>query len=1176
MRLTGLSDLLRESTLYRDFASRLRDTESLSLNLIRAARPVLLAALSRDWDGPVIYLTPQIRRAYNVAEQLPVWMTPDDPTVYNFTEPTAGFYERVQWGENVIRSRLETLSALLLPDEDSASVPPVVVSSLRSAMQRTMPVNQFRRAAMVIEPGAQHAIDGESGLLRHWLAMGYEATPVVMEPGTFSRRGGVVDIFPVAAQQPVRIEFFGDEVDTLRIFDPATQRSQAAVDRLVITPAREALPEHAAQVAAHLAGWFDSLQAPDEDMTSPAGDAESLSNAAPFPFIELYLPYMYAHPVSLLDYAPDDALIVIEDPDDLQDSAADIVERAEDTRAETLKSGELPPDYPIPYVTWDTLADSFAGKTVLRIGNGLTVDDKSADALGGAFTPGGRFGGQIRPLLTHLRDLRRKNGRVITVTQQAPRLAELWLEQDASEYIPTFNDVDNPPGGGALLFVNGTLTEGWSLDVGGGKAHLLTDAEIFGWSRPEPRRRRAGKPRRPPEATYADWSTGDYVVHVDYGVGQFGGMRHRTIDGNTREYLVISYAENAMVFVPIHQADRLTKYVGADDTPPKLSTLGQQDWVKVRSKARKAVEEEARELLSLYAKRMQASGHAYPPDSHWQHELEASFPYVETDDQHRAVHEVKADMEAGHPMDRLICGDVGFGKTEVALRAAFKAVMEGRQVAVLVPTTVLAQQHYETFTNRLAPFPVKVEMMSRFRTKEQQSRALPKVASGEIDILIGTHRILSKDVTFSDLGLVIIDEEQRFGVKQKEHFKALRAQVDVLTLTATPIPRTLYMSLSGVRDISMIQTPPEERMPVITHVGHFDERLVRQAILREIERGGQVFVVHNRVKSIDMLYDRLADIVPEARIVIGHGQMSSQYLESVMTSFAHGEYDVLLSTSIVESGIDIPNANTLIVDRADWFGMSQLYQLRGRVGRSAQQAYAYFFHAGTRRLTEEARARLDTLAENSGLGAGFQIAMRDLEIRGAGDILSTKQTGHVAAIGLHLYTQLLTQEIKKLKGGKKDDQPAPDATSAGIVIDLPLPAYLPEDWIPEMALRLQIYRRIAGLSTDEQIEAMKAELRDRFGILPPAVEGLLYQMEVKALGGRAMATHVRARDGMVQVKLPYLGEVDRSALALKLGDDVTVTRTAITLPLDDEKMWQLRLLDLLRQLGEGIREGVGI
>ena len=659
-------------------------------------------------------------------------------------------------------------------------------------------------------------------------------------------------------------------------------------------------------------------------------------------------------------------------------------------------------------------------------------------------------------------------------------------------------------------------------------------------------------------------------------------MRRRTIENTQREYLLIEYAGTDALFVPIHQADRLSRYVGLDDKPPTLSKLGQADWIRIKSKAKQAVEEEARELLALYAQRAAEPGHGFGVDTPWQHELEASFPYVETEDQLRAVSDVKKDMEQPHPMDRLICGDVGYGKTEVALRAAFKAVNDSKQVAFLVPTTILAQQHYETFSQRLAPFPIRVEALSRFRSKDEQSRILTKLAAGEIDIIIGTHRLLQTDVTIPNLGLVIIDEEQRFGVKHKEYFKNLRAQVDVLTLTATPIPRTLYMSLTGVRDISMIQTPPEDRMPVITHVGPFDDRLVRQAVIREMERGGQVFFVHNRVQTIETARERLARIVPEARTIIGHGQMGEHVLENVMERFGNGEFDVLVSTSIIESGLDIPNANTLIVDRADWFGLAQLYQIRGRVGRSASQAYAYFFHPPAARLTEDARARLETLAEYTDLGSGFQIAMRDLELRGAGDILSTHQTGHVAAIGLHLYTQMLGKAVHDLKvqskiGASAATTPASEAptiSESSVLIDLPLPAYLPTDWIPEISLRLQIYRRIGGLNTVDEVEAMRAELRDRFGALPAAVDGLLYQMQVKLLAQDANASAVLSRDGRAEVRLPYLVEMDRPRLERELGGDARVTRTAVEVPMRGE--WQIRLLDVLMYLASNVRLAVGI
>ncbi len=1180
MQLTGLLDLLRDAIPYRDLLARLNTaapSEPPALGVIRSARPYVLAALARDWTRPVIYITARVDRAYNTAEQLPVWLG-TGARITRFNEPAPLFYERSAWGDAPIRGRIETLAALLPPDETRAAPVPLVVTSARALMTRTMPVHRFRESHMILRPKMRATVDK---LIERWVNLGYEASSIVIEPGRFSRRGGILDIFPLAAEHPVRIEFFGDEIDSLRTFDPSSQRTIGKIQEVMIPPAREAIPAESPHAAARLTAWFASLSGKDgADMTSAAADHAPLSTGSAFPFLEFYLPYLYPHPVSLLDYAPPDALIVVEDGVELRDTITEIEMASAKAREERITSGQLPPDYPQPFLTWEQIADSLALRRVVYLGHSAATDDDDAGILRAMLNPELRFGGQLKPLLQHFRSLRGGGDRVIAVTAQAPRLTDIWQEQESS-FVERTSTIDQPPSGRSITFVDGTLQEGWRLKTGDGETHLFTDAEVFGWSRPEPRRRKTVKRARTPEQSYADLRDGDIVVHVDYGIGKFAGLRRRTLESVEREYLVIEFAGTDTLFVPIHQADRLTRYVGPDDKPPALSKLGQPDWIKVKTKARKAVEEEARELLALYARRAAAVGHAFNLDTHWQHEMEASFPYVETEDQLKAVRSVKSDMEGSIPMDRLICGDVGYGKTEVALRAAFKAVMDSKQVAVLVPTTILAQQHYETFSRRLAPFPIKVEMLSRFRTPQQQKIALEQLAKGEIDIMIGTHRLIQSDVKFKDLGLVVVDEEQRFGVKHKEYLKNLRAQVDILTLTATPIPRTLYMSLAGVRDISMIQTPPEDRLPVITHVGEFDERLVRQAVLRELERGGQVFVVHNRIGTIDLLKDRLEEILPEARIVIGHGQMDERLLEHVMTAFGNGEYDILLSTAIIESGLDIPNANTLIVDRADWFGLAQLYQLRGRVGRSAQQAYAFFFHPPSNRLTEDARARLETLTEYTELGSGYQIAMRDLELRGAGDILSTHQTGHVAAIGLHLYTQMLARTVAELKGERDQNNgtfhpsaTAPNISDSTILLDLPLAAYLPTDWIPEISLRLQIYRRIGTLSSIGEVDAMRDELIDRFGVLPAAVEGLLYQIRVKLLAQSANASAILMRDKRLEIRLPYLVEVDRDRLARQLGRDVRVTRTAVELNISEE--WRERLIELLVHFAYSIRETSGL
>lgn len=1161
MHLTGLLNLLRDTTPYRELIARLRRGESAGdLGVLRAARPLLVAALARDWGAPVIYFTARIDRAYNASEQLPVWLG-EQSIIDRFEEPAPFFYERAPWSDSSIRNRLETLNALT---GNQPTQPFVVVASARALMQRTLPPHLFRSKTMTLATGQRHSIER---LLSSWVGIGYEPSTIVVMPGTFSRRGGILDIYPIGSDAPVRVEFFDDEIDSLRRFDVTTQRSTERVERVVIPPAREALPEMTPAIAARLSDWFAQLPATDSDPISPQEDAESLAAGIAFPHLEHYLPFFYEDVYSLLDHAPDNALIITEDEDELRATIQEIEARAAHTREEKLGAHHLAPDYPQPHLSWAALERGLHSR--LHVSLGSSPDDSSEAqptvSFRSVLAPQMRFAGQLKMLLTQIRTMRSAGDRTIAVSAQAPRLVDLWHETDSAPVTQAVQ-IEQPPAPRSVMFVDGTLQEGWRLRTGDGDLHLLTDAEIFGWSRPEPQRRSTRHRARTPELSYSDLNEGDYVVHVDYGIGRFAGMRRRTLEGIEREYLAVEYAGTDALFVPIHQTDRLTRYIGADDRPPTLNKLGQPDWGRIKGKAKKAVEEEARELLALYASRANAIGHAYSVDTPWQAELEASFPFIETDDQLRAVRDVKADMERTYPMDRLICGDVGYGKTEVALRAAFKAVMDGRQVAILVPTTILAQQHYETFRRRMSPFPVAVEALSRFRSRAEQTQLIEKLSKSEVDIVIGTHRLLQNDVRFQNLGLVIIDEEQRFGVKHKEHLKALRTQVDVLTLTATPIPRTLYMGLTGVRDISMIQTPPEERLPIITHVGTFDERLVRQAVLREMERGGQVFVVHNRVQTINLLREKLERIVPEARIAIGHGQMDERLLENVMLAFGNGEYDILLATSIIESGLDIPNANTLIVDRADLFGMSQLYQLRGRVGRSAQQAYAYFFHPSVNRMTDDARMRLETLAEYVDLGSGFQIAMRDLELRGAGDILSTRQTGHIALIGFHLYTQMLSQAVHTLKG-EQVERSAQTVSETAIMIDLPLPAYLPTDWIPEMGLRLQIYRRIGGLDSAKAVEAMRNELRDRFGELPAAVDGLLYQIEVKLAAQAANATAILQRTGRVEIRLPYLVEMNRDLLQLRLGQGIRVTRTAVEIA-TDSSVWRSRLLSVLEMLAE--------
>ena len=699
---------------------------------------------------------------------------------------------------------------------------------------------------------------------------------------------------------------------------------------------------------------------------------------------------------------------------------------------------------------------------------------------------------------------------------------------------------------------------------------MFTDSEIFGWDRPKPRTKRV-EVAEAPEASYADLEVGDWVVHVDYGIGCFAGLLTRTMDGVEREYLRVDYDQGDQLFVPVHQADRLSRYVGADGGTPHLTRLGTGEWAKATERTREAVLEIAHDLLDLYAKRQVSLGYTFAGDNPWQQEMEASFPYIETDDQLRAIASIKNDMENQRPMDRLLCGDVGYGKTEVALRAAFKAVMDNKQVAFLVPTTVLAQQHYETFRQRLAAYPVEVEMLSRFRTPKQQDEILNRLRKGAVDIVIGTHRLISNDVAFKDLGLVVIDEEQRFGVTHKEHLKKMREEVDVLTMTATPIPRTLYMALTGVRDISMIATPPEERLPVITHIGPYSKRLIRQAVLRELERGGQIFFVHNRVQTIDAMRRHLERLVPEARIGIGHGQMPEKALSQMMETFTKGDIDILLCTTIIESGLDIPNANTLIVDRADTFGLAQLYQLRGRVGRGAQRAYAYFFRHKSRSATLQGLERLEVIAENTQLGAGYSIAMRDLEMRGAGEFLGTRQHGYIASVGFHLYTRLLGQAVRDLRKAQgletdRDEELLRKDLRMPVSVELPTSVGIPLFYVPEQNMRLQLYRRLADMQTEEEVQALGDEFEDRFGPLPEQTRELLYQMTVKLRGERIGLSSISMEGEQIVLRFPPLPKGIQSRNLPEIGWRTRTGKNSFRILINEYDDWQTMLLDVLSEI----------
>ncbi len=1116
-------------TAYQDLLLRLQEGDYTGgslrgLGLPRAVRLALLAALHHDLDKPILLLTNRADRALSLFDELGFWL-PEGTNLY-FAEPNPSFYEDLPWSEGTRHDRLRVLtefSRYWLPGAVAPQSHSVVIAPIRAAMTRTIPRRDFLKHTLRIRLAEQRdLVETSANLVR----LGYEYSNIVVRPGQFSRRGGILDAWSHSSPWPVRIEFFGPEIDTLRLFDPTTQRTTEKLDQTVLFPASEAL----------------ILNQPDE-------------GELPYQPTEQQIAELYRFPSSLIDFLPKEALVLLDGEEFIEAAANDIEEESTERRANQIASHALAENAPVPYLTWSELADSLSQHQMLELGH---TNAEGGSSLSADFGPGPRFAGRLKEYQYHIETLDNEAIPWTVVSRQAARLKQLWTETH-----PEVNEEATQH-----HFIEGSISGGWVLKQGAIQQHLLSDSEIFGWSRPQPRRRPMFN-ADVPETVYADLKPGDWVVHVDHGIGKFIGLHTPNIDGVQREYLSIAYKDNDVLYVPIHQADRITRYIGPESGPPSLSRLGGADWDLTKSRVRHAVVEVAQDLLELYAKRQTAEGYAFEPDNDWQKELEASFPYIETPDQLLAIQQVKADMEAKRPMDRLLCGDVGYGKTEVALRAAFKAVTNGKQVAVLVPTTVLAQQHYETFRQRLSVFPVTVEMLSRFRSNKAQDEIIRLTAEKQVDILIGTHRILSADVKFKDLGLVVIDEEQRFGVTHKEHLKKLRSEVDVLTLTATPIPRTLYMALSGVRDISNINSPPEERLPIITHVGPYDQKLVREAIVRELDRGGQVFFVHNRIHSIPAVYNHLSTLVPEARIGIGHGRLPEEQLAEVMQQFTGGQIDVLLCTSIIESGLDIPNANTLIIDRADTFGLAQLYQLRGRVGRGAQRAFAYLFRDKRRAPTPEGEERLEVLADNSQLGAGYAIAMRDLEMRGAGDLLGTRQSGYIAAVGFHLYTKLLGQAVKAMRSDSGlPVEPAVEAPSLNINVELPLSSEIPASYIPDQELRLKLYRRIASLRSETEIAQTEIEFTDRFGPIPQGVLDLLYQMKVKLRGEAAGIDSVSINNNQVLLSYPALPngikdrglpDIDPNVRAGKNGYWVNITDLS-----KDE--WKARLLNILQKI----------
>jgi transcription-repair coupling factor (superfamily II helicase) len=1110
-----------------------------------ALRPVLAAAIAARPGRFVLAVTATAREADDLTSSLRSFLPGGSVACFPGWETLP--HERLSPRADTVGQRLAVLRRLAHPDAADEAAGPLtaVVTPVRSLLQ---PIVGGLGDAEPVRLRAGQACDPDE-LLARLTDIGYVRTDLVSNRGDLAVRGGIIDVFPPTDEHPVRIEFFGEVAEEIRYFSAADQRSIADAPRgLWAPPCREllltpAVRERAKELADEHPGLADVLG--------------KIADGIAVEGMEAFAPVLAERMDLLTGYVPAGGIVVACDPERIRARAAELVSTSKEflqaSWVNAAAGGQAPVDLgaaafqPISRIRraaaerglpwWtitpfgaaqpdaqpDTRPRGYAARPRAEDSDGEPDDDGTRTSFGINASPAPAYRGEVGRMIADIRQWLSGGWRVVLVTEghgPAQRLAELLRGEDLGARLDDLGSPDAPPEPGVPYVVTGQLGHGFTWPAA--RLAVLTEGDLAGAQadgtgtaglRRMPSRRRRG-------VDPLELAPGDYVVHEQHGVGRYVQMTSRTAAGATREYLVIEYAPGRRgqppdrLYVPTDSLDEVTRYSGGE--APSLHRLGGADWAKAKGRARKAVRQIAAELIRLYSARNASPGHAFGPDTPWQRELEDAFPYVETADQLAAIEEVKRDMERPVPMDRLISGDVGYGKTEIAVRAAFKAVQDGKQVAVLVPTTLLVQQHYSTFSERYAPFPVQVRPLSRFQSGTETAETLRGLADGTVDVVIGTHKLLSPETRFARLGLVIIDEEQRFGVEHKEYLKRLRTEVDVLSMSATPIPRTLEMGIAGIREMSTILTPPEERHPVLTFVGPYDERQIAAAIRREMLRDGQVFVVHNRVASIGKVAARVAELVPEARVAVAHGQMNEHVLEKIMVDFWERKYDVLVATTIVESGLDIPNANTLIVDRADTYGLAQLHQLRGRVGRGSERAYAYFLYPPERPLTETAHERLATVAQHTEMGAGTYVALKDLEIRGAGNLLGGEQSGHIAGVGFDLYVRMIGEAVSELKG----EGPA---ERAEVRVELPVNAHIPHSYLPGEKLRLEAYTRIAAIDSDDDVMAVAEELDDRYGELPEPVLNLLEVARLRARARKAGLSDITLQGSHVRfapVELP--------------------------------------------------------
>lgn len=1071
----------------------------LAYGLTESQKPHIAHYIMNELNKTVLFISyddVEARRVYN--------------DLYSFTGGNAFLYpskEALFYKIDAISLDItsERLSAIKKLIDDR---PHAIVAPADAIVGKLIPMELFKKYMYTYKVGDIIKIEE---LSKNLTAMGYERVQMVEGKGQFSIRGGIIDIFPPIDDYAYRIELFDDEIDSIRNFDVITQRSLNNVGEITIFSAKEYILEEEhlkhgiSNISNHLNLYLSKIRQTKSGIAEKVQRKfeEIMENISEFRRIENMnelIDYFYPSTYSIIDYLPEDSIIIFDENSRIKQRINNIQKEFEENFKSLLEKGEVLPEQSRLLFNYEDILSKVKNKPLLIMDTLAKSDYEMqpktiVNFVSKTMHP---FHGKIEILIDDLKYYKKAGYKVMLLTGNMDRARILMntLISYGIEAIMT-QDSEYDVCDGQIVIYPGTISKGFEyVDA---KFAVISDGEIFGQVK------KARRPIRIKNAekikNFTELSVGSYVVHVNYGIGKYEGIEKIEIDGIIKDYLHIVYAGGDKLYVPVDQMDLIQRYIGPTDNPPKLNKLGGSEWAKAKRRAKKAVEELAKDLIKLYAKRQTVKGFAFSPDTPWQKEFEEQFPYEETEDQLRCIQEIKKDMESDRPMDRLLCGDVGYGKTEVALRAAFKAVADSKQVAFLCPTTILAQQHYTNFIQRFKEFPIKIEMLSRFRSAREQTQIIKALSEGNIDILVGTHRMLQNDVKFKDLGLLIIDEEQRFGVAHKEKIKKLKANIDVLSLSATPIPRTLHMSLIGIRDMSVLENPPEDRFPVETYVVEFNEELIRDAILREMGRGGQVYFVYNRINGIERMASLINELIPNCRVAVAHGQMDENHLENIMIDFLNGEYDVLVCTTIIETGLDIPNVNTIIVCDADRMGLSQLYQLRGRVGRSNRLAYAYFTYRKDKILTEVAEKRLEAIREFTEFGSGFKIAMRDLEIRGAGNLLGSEQHGHIDAVGYDMYLKLLGEAIRNLKGDIIEE-------TVPTAVDIKVNAYIDSSYIEDENQRLEMYKKIASIESRRDVDEIADELIDRFGDYPKPVEVLLDIAYLKSIASKVNITDI--------------------------------------------------------------------